>query len=203
MTDLYLIRHADSIFAPADGRHRDLGLSADGAKQAERLRERLARTGEIAPEAVIASPARSARETAQVLAPQFAAPVTLDPAFGEWRRDDGSLGAAESAERWGQVPAAQRPFARLFDGGESWVEFSARVQGALDRVLREQAGKPILLLTHAGVIQAAFEYFFGYGLAGQLRAGVESRHTAITHWLKPADSDAWVLERHNDHQHLE
>lgn len=203
MTHVYLIRHAEYIYAPADGRNRDLGLSADGAKQAERLRERLARTGEIAPEVVIASPDRSARETAQVLAPLFTPPITLDSAFEEWRSDDGSLSAAEAAERWRQVPAAQRPFARPADGAESWVEFAARVQIALDRILNDHAGKTILLLANGSVIQAAFAYFFGYGLATHLRASIEVGTTAITHWVQPADGEPWTLERHNDRQHIE
>jgi 2,3-bisphosphoglycerate-dependent phosphoglycerate mutase len=203
MTHLYLIRHADYIYAQAEGRYRDLGLSAEGIKQAERLRERLARTGEIAPDVFISSSERGARETAQILAPVFHRPITLDAAVEEWRSEDGSLSTEEFMQRWSQVPAAQKPFFRWIEGYENWVEFSARAQAALDRILHENAGQTILLLSHGGVIQAAFEYFFGFGLASGLRAGIEVRNTAISHWFKPPDGDKWILERHNDCQHLE
>ena len=108
------------------------------------------------------------------------------------------MGAGVEAALWDRWTAGSR-------ATEDWVEFfQARVQTALDRILHENAGQsPILLLSHGGVIQAAFEYFFGLGLASGLRAGIEVRNTAITHWFKPPDGDKWIYERHNDYQHLE
>ena len=61
MTHLYLIRHADYIYGEHDGRNRDLGLSPEGHAQAERLRERLARTREIRPDVFISSTERRAQ----------------------------------------------------------------------------------------------------------------------------------------------
>jgi len=60
MTHLYLIRHADYVYAEHDGRKRDLGLSPEGIQQVERLRERLARTKEIRPDVFISSTERGA-----------------------------------------------------------------------------------------------------------------------------------------------
>jgi 2,3-bisphosphoglycerate-dependent phosphoglycerate mutase len=53
-----LNRHADYVYAEHDGRKRDLGLSPEGHAQAERLRERLARSKEIRPDVFISSTER-------------------------------------------------------------------------------------------------------------------------------------------------
>jgi 2,3-bisphosphoglycerate-dependent phosphoglycerate mutase len=52
------------------------------------------------------------------------------------------------------------------------------------------------------VIQASFEYFFGYGLATLQRASLAIKNTSITRWLQAESSSKWVLERFNDYHHL-
>ena len=202
MTHLYLIRHAEYIYAEQDGKKRDLGLSPEGTRQAERLRDRLARSREIQPDVFIVSTERGAQETAQILAPVFAPPMIADAAVEEWRSEDGSFSTEEFMERWHQLPETQKPFYRWIDGYENWVEFSARAQIALNRIVQAHAGKTIVILTHGGVIQASFEYFFGYGLATMQRASLTMKNTSITHWLQPEGSNKWVLERFNDYHHL-
>lgn len=66
--------------------------------QAERLRDRLARTGEITADVLIASPLPRARQTAEMLAPALGLMVTLDAEMEEWRNEDGSL-SNEAAQR--------------------------------------------------------------------------------------------------------
>src|SRR5262249_22253167 len=78
MTNLYLIRHADYTFGLEDGKYRDLGLTPLGVKQAELLRDRLATTGEIKADVLIASTMPRARQTAEILAPALGLPVVLD-----------------------------------------------------------------------------------------------------------------------------
>ena len=202
MTHLYLIRHGDSIDGLEDGKNRDLGLSPQGIQQVERLRDRLAATREIKPDVFISSPERRAHETAKILAPAFGQPIVLDKEVEEWRSDDGSLSSEEFMKRWEQVPSRDRLFHHWVEGGESWVEFSARVQAALNRILREHAGKTILLLTHGGDIQVAFFYFFGFGLANFRRSTMVVNKTSITHWYQQEEEDRWVLERFNDYHHL-
>ena len=57
MTQLYLIRHADYIYDLVDGQYpkRDQGLSPEGRRQAKRLRDRLATTGELKPDVFIST----------------------------------------------------------------------------------------------------------------------------------------------------
>jgi 2,3-bisphosphoglycerate-dependent phosphoglycerate mutase len=202
MTHLYLIRHGDSIDGLEDGQYRDLGLSPEGIRQAERLRDRLAGTGEIKPDVFISSPERRAHETARILAPAVGQPIVLDEDVEEWRSEDGSLSSEEFMRRWEQTPSSQRLFQHWVEGGESWVEFSARVQTAFNRILREHAGKTILLLTHGGDIQVAFFYFFGFGLANFRRSTMVVNKTSITHWFQQEEEDRWILERFNDYHHL-
>lgn len=202
MTHLYLIRHADYIYAEHEGRKQDLGLSPEGIQQAERLRERLARTKEIRPDIFISSTERGAQETAQILAPVLEQPIVSDADVEEWRSEDGRFSSEEFMERWRQLPETQKPFYRWIEGYENWLEFSTRAQIALNRIVEEHAGKTIVILTHGGVIQASFEYFFGYGLATLQRASLVMKNTSITHWLQPQSAGKWVLERFNDYQHL-
>ncbi len=202
MTDLYLIRHSDSIFDLEDGKYCDLGLSTEGVKQAERLRDRLVRTGEIRPYVLIASTMRRAHETATILAPVLDQPIILDEDVEEWRNEDGSLSPEEFITRWQQVPETQRPFFRWVPGCENWLEFSVRVQLALNRILQEYEGKTIIIICHANVIEASFVYFFGHFGATIQRAPIDAEHTSITHWIKRTDEQVWFLERYNDYYHL-
>lgn len=203
MTHLYLIRHADYVYDLVDGKYpkRDLGLSPEGITQAEKLRDRLAQTGEIKPDVFISSTERGAHETAQILAPVLNQPIILDKDVEEWRSEDGTLSSAEFNARWEQVPESQKPYYRWVEGCENRMEFSLRVHLTLNRILAEHDGKTIAVLTHGAFIQISFAYFFGYGEASlQWGAAPEIRRTSITHWFKPGNR--WILERSNDCHHL-
>src|SRR5215831_19828621 len=78
LTSIYLIRHGD-YDELVDGKAvENPGLSSKGARQAQLLRDRLAHTGEIKANALIASPARRASETAEILAPALGVPLVLN-----------------------------------------------------------------------------------------------------------------------------
>ena len=204
MTQLYLIRHADYIYDLVDGQYprRNQGLSEVGRQEAERLRARLAATGEIKPDVFISSAERGAHETAQVIAPALGQPIVLDPDFEEWRSEDGSLSDEEFMRRWQAVPRPQKAYYRWVESSENRAEFVLRVHQALNRVTQAHAGQTIAVLTHGAFIQVAFSYFFGYGEASLDRARPETRRTSITHWYLPTGDDRWVLERSNDCHHL-
>lgn len=203
MTHLYLIRHGDSIEGLLeDGKYGDLGLSPEGVQQAERLRDRLAKTGEIKPDIFIASTMRRAHETATIIAPALEQPILLDADFEEWRGDDGSLSPDEFMARWKAVPKPQKAYYRWHPDYENRIEFTLRVNLTLNRVLQEHAGKTILAVTHGAFIQTSFPFFFGYGEASLERAAPEIRRTSITHWYRQEGMEAWLLERSNDYHHL-
>ncbi|MEZ4669736.1 MAG: histidine phosphatase family protein [Anaerolineae bacterium] len=203
MTHLYLIRHADYIYDLVDGQYpkRDQGLSELGVQQAERLRERLVRTGEIKPEVFISSPERGARETAESIAPAIGQPITLDDAVKEWRSEDGTLSDEQFMSTWNSLTDAQRPYYRFVEGCETLLEFSLRVHVALNRILTDHNDQTILVVTHGAFIQVTFAYFFGLTLAVPQRAAPEIRRTSITHWYQSSGSIRWFLERSNDDHH--
>jgi len=98
------------------------------------------------------------------------------------------------------VLAAETAAARLLD--MSRLEFSTRAQIALNRIVQDHAGKTIAVVTHGGVIQVSFEYFFGFGQATWERASLEMKNTATTYWVQAENSNKWLLERFNDAGHL-
>jgi 2,3-bisphosphoglycerate-dependent phosphoglycerate mutase len=202
VTHLYLIRHADYRYELHEGKYQNLGLTPQGVTEAERLRDRLAVSGEIKPDVFISSTERGAHETAQMIQSAFDKPIVLDEAFEEWRSEDGTLTPEEFMARWNAIPKAQKPYYRWVEGGENRMEFSLRVHLALNRILQEHEGKTIVIMTHGAFIQISFLYFFGFGEASLDRASPEIKRTSITHWLRPENMDRWVLERSNDYQHL-
>jgi probable phosphoglycerate mutase len=201
LTSIYLIRHGDYDELVDGTSAENPSLSPKGIRQAELLRDRLARTGEIKADALISSPARRAHETAQILAPALGASVVLETDLEEWRCDRGVLSPDEFSARWQRVSDAQRPYFQWVEGGESFVELTTRVQLALNRIWQEQVGKTIVLVTHGGVIQASFAYFFN--LSAATIPGISTENTAITHWTRSADGSRWTLRSHNDHAHLQ
>jgi probable phosphoglycerate mutase len=203
LTHLYFIRHGDYLEDLENGSYQDLGLSPEGIRQTERLRDRLARTGEIKADVLIASPMRRARASAEMLAPTLGIPIVFEKGVEEWVCDDGTLPPETFSARWNQVPEAQKPFFRFMNGYETGLEFSGRVQSALNRLLQEYEGKTIVLVSHGGVLAASFHYFFGLSGATPARVSFSAMHTSITHWFKPPQGQTWVLERYNDAHHLE
>lgn len=209
MTSLYLIRHGEGMFA-VHGRLADLrgaaGMSPHGVAQAERLRARLAATGEIAPDVLIASSLPRAQETAAILAPALGGlPVRLDDDLHEMRygEADGMLWA-DYAARFGVPDVYRAPWRPLAPGGEHWVAFVGRISAALARITHEHAGQTIVLVCHGGVIEAAFLYFLGLDAAAGAWAGLFPQNTSITHWVQrdAGPGGRWQLQRYNDHLHL-
>jgi probable phosphoglycerate mutase len=206
MTDLYLIRHAADA-APQDGPLGEPGLSPEGTAQAERLRDRLAATKEIPADVLITSPLRSARETAEILAPALGLEARSDEDVREWRNTDGhELGAAEFVGRMMAQPVDQSPYYSPAPDGESWAKFAFRACLALNRIAQEHAGKRIVIVCHGGIVEASF--LFAYGLSPlaplPIMMNVDPVYTSLTHWRKVASTSLarWRLMTYNDAFHL-
>src|SRR5881394_3713890 len=87
MTRIVLIRHGESVSTVErriGGVRTCGGLSPLGRKQAEALAARLARSGELDADVLVASTMRRAVETAEIIAPALGdLAVALDPAVCE------------------------------------------------------------------------------------------------------------------------
>ncbi len=204
MTHLYLIRHGHYI-DEVDSKMVDHGLSEKGVQQVERLRDRLAKTGEIKADVLIASTLPRARHTAEILAPALGLPIIFDKEVEEWYNEDGSLSEEEFVSRWRAVPFEQRPFYRWVPGCENWLEFMLRVRSAFNRILTEHEGKTIVVICHGGIVEIAFLHLMELSWANLRLGSVAVDHTSITHWEKvvmPDSTSRWFLQRSNDSLHL-
>lgn len=205
MTHLYLIRHAEALGA-VQNVIGDTPLSPFGIVQAERLRDRLAATGEIAADVLISSTFKRARQTAEIIAPALGLPIIFDDEVQELR--DGlakGMPVEEYRAKYGEVNFRETPFRQVAPGGENWGQFVLRVGTALDRIIRQYEGKTIVIVCHGGVIGVSFLYFLGIATLQYPQAGFDTANTSITHWHKHYHEDRpprWRLACYNDDLHL-
>jgi probable phosphoglycerate mutase len=160
-THLYLIRHGEAWTVKTRvvaGMRGDGGLTPLGQEQARRLRDRLRATGEIRADVLLASTLPRARQTAEIIAPAFGLPIIWDDDLHEIRPGDEVDGLPEEEffARYGRPDFEQDPFRPLAPGGENWAQFILRICTTLDRIVREYAGKTIVLVCHGGVIDTTF-----------------------------------------------
>ncbi len=208
-THLYLIRHGEAVsnVEPIIGGLRgDGGLTPRGVAQATRLRDRLAATGEIEADVLIASTFPRARQTAEIIAPALGLPIVWDPEVQEMRPGEADgLTLDQFRERYGAPDFEKDPFRPLAPEGESWATFYFRCAAAFDRIAREHEGRRVVIVCHGGVIDNSFLYFCGVNPLPRPDIEFYTRNTSITHWEHFARADRsprWRLRRYNDAAHL-
>jgi probable phosphoglycerate mutase len=209
MTHLYLIRHGEAVsnVEPIMGGMRgDTGLSPLGVQQAEALRDRLAATGEIAADVLIASTLPRARQTAEIIAPALDLPIVWDADVQEMR-----VGEADGmrldvfAAAYGVPDYEREPYRPLAPGGESWAQFMLRVGTTLHRIAAEYDGKTVAIVCHGGVIDGSMICLFGLNTHALPAADLHTHNTSITHWerrARPGKPPRWRLTAYNDVAHL-
>jgi len=162
-TRFILLRHGVTEYS-VSGRfagRSDLDLTADGIEQARRAAERIADFGQVA--AVYTSPLLRTRHTAQLVAQRLDLPVLVEDGlietdFGSWdgcTLDEVRRKWPDELERWLADPAVSPP------DGESLVTTSRRVQQARNRILRQQAGHTVVLVSHVWPIKALVQLALG------------------------------------------
>jgi len=209
VTNLHLIRHGEAevnVRRIVGGKRGDTGLTPRGVLQAERLRDRLAATGEISADVLVASTLPRARQTAEILATALDLPVVLDDALQELDPGEADgLPFEEAVQRFGIKDFEEDPSRPLCPGGESWTGFMARVAGALTRLARDHQGRTVVVVTHGGVIDGSFVHFLGLSGASFPGAHFATRHTSLTQWQhRPlaGPGGGWRLVIYNDAMHL-
>jgi probable phosphoglycerate mutase len=209
LTNLVLIRHGEAeanVQRIVGGPRGDTGLTARGKQQAERLRDRLAATSEIAAHVLLASSLPRARETAEIIAPALGLPVTLDDELQELGVGEADgLPLDEAIARYGLPDFAKNPQRPASPGGESWAGFMARVAGALERVAREHAGRTVVMVTHGGFVDGAFVHFLRLTVESFPPVQFGTRHASITHWQQRpfwSGKTGWRLVTFSDAAHL-
>ena len=213
-TRLILVRHGESMAQEGSflgGHDGCTGLSARGRQQAERLRDRLAESGELAAAtAVYASVLPRAIETARILAPALgdgSLSLETDCAFCEGHpgEADGMTYEALSELSGG---AEWTDDLKPVRGCETWSEMQARVSTVLEEVLERHAGETIVVACHGGVIVHSMLHWLSLDeVATSSRAWISPINTSLTEWRSspnPYRKGTLPLElvRFNDHAHL-
>jgi probable phosphoglycerate mutase len=177
------------------------GLSDLGRQQAERLRDRLAETGELAATTLYASSYPRALETAEIIAPSLALPVVVESGFGE--HDPGpecdGLTFSSFVDRYGMPDWETDPHIVTFPGGETVAEFHHRVGATISRVVHEHAGGAIVVACHGGVVDAAFRALLRLPAHGAFE--LQTTNASITEFVTTSRG-RWRLVRYNDAAHL-
>ena len=218
-TRLVLIRHGESrssVDRVVGGHRGCTGLTERGVRQAEALRDRLARTGELAGASVLlTSLLPRAIETAEIIAPalgDLAAKQHCDLCEIHPGEGDGfSWDEFEVRYRRGGGASAN-PYEASAPGGESWAGFYTRVGTALSRTAIEYAGQTVVVVCHGGVIEGAFAALGNLALRRPFDVHVEN--TSITQWTFETPDGVgfgpgpghrlarWRLDRFNDAAHI-
>lgn len=211
------MRHGQSHVNLADltETHRDEPLTDTGRAQADRAAEFIART--IRPTAIHASTVARAMETAEVVGGACGVEVHPDHRLREigTAHPDGSPVSDLDLmpyvpDMWGTL----RPYEPVTDGGESWMQFRARVGSFVEYLVpardrfgdREVAAaledQTVLVVCHAGVIEAIFEYVFEKGPWSVV--AVNTQHTGLSHlqYRPMPHLPDWWLHFHNRITHL-
>jgi broad specificity phosphatase PhoE len=161
---LYLLRHAEAAPTAPGGDPWAAPLTPRGRAQATDLAEALAG---LRLDLLVTSAVPRAIETAGILARRLGqAPIT-EEGLNELRPGQvlaGSPEAVRLAVRQAYRDAGS-PGAR-FLGGESFVEFGQRVEGALARILARPGWSRAAVVTHEPVLRLVMARCQGLGLAG-------------------------------------
>jgi broad specificity phosphatase PhoE len=200
MTTLVLVRHGESnvtVNRIIGGVRTCTGLSPLGVQQAQRLRDRLARTGELEVDSLICSSMSRARQTAEILAPVLGAgPPVVDPDWCE--QDPGECDGMSFADYVAQYGRPQWGLdTEVFKGGETLRRFQKRIHDVVDRT--QAPDRTLMVVCHGGVIDATLRYLLQLPAVGQVM--FSSTNTSLTQLRRVGE--IWQVMRYNDAAHLE
>ncbi len=199
-TTTLLLRHGQTALS-VDKRFSGVGdpeLTAVGKDQAAAAATRLASSGATA---VVSSPLRRARATAEHVARALGLDVELEPGlretdFGAW---DGHT-FAQVRERWpDELSAWLADPAVAPPGGESFADTTVRVSGALDRILAAHEGERLVLVSHVTPIKTLLRLALDAPPSALHRMYLELACLSEVAWFSDGPS---VVRSLNDTAHL-
>jgi len=179
------------------------GLTDLGRAQAAALREHLAASGRVRADVLLASTLPRAIETADIIAPG----ISLQVAGHErdlcevFTGEADGLTWAEYGTRYGSFDMQAEPDRVFAPAGDSWNSFHERVHQTLVRFAEEYAGRTVVAVCHAGVIQASLRTLLGIP-ASHTRAHLRPTNTGLTEWEHDPTLDRWTLHSFNEAGHL-
>lgn len=201
VTTLYVIRHCQSA-GNADGRFQgrfDAPVNEAGEKQLALLALRF-RNEHL--DAIYSSPLQRAYRTAEAVNQFHGLPIHTDDALLE--TDMGRLQNALLTEIGRDYPQVaynwdHAPDLCAFPGGETMAQVYARTEGAIRRIVEENPGKTVAVVTHGGVIRCLNALVEHGSLLG-LRQSAVFGNTSVSTLLAEDGRLSW--QRVNDRSHL-
>ncbi|MGW1977385.1 bifunctional RNase H/acid phosphatase [Streptomyces sp. NPDC001889] len=199
-----LLRHGETALTPekrfSGSGGGDPSLSPAGRRQAEAVASALAARGTV--QAIVSSPLRRCRETAEAVATRLNLDVEVDEGlretdFGAWE----GLTFAEVQERYADDLAAwlASPKARPTGGGESFATVSRRVAAARDRLTDRFAGRTALLVTHVTPIKTLVRLALGAPPDSLFRMELSAASVSAVAYYADGNASVRLL---NDTSHL-
>lgn len=195
-----VLRHGEtplSIEKRFSGRG-DAALTERGTAQAEAAAARLAGVGL---DAIISSPLRRTRQTAEIVAATVGADVVVDDGFaetdfGEWE----GLTFAEVGQQWpGQLQEWINDPNIAPPGGESMVATEKRVVAARQRTLASYPDAKVLVVTHVTPIKLMLRDAIDAPLHSVFRIHIDPASISLIDWRGEGPS---VVRLVNDISHL-
>ncbi|HSR22016.1 MAG TPA: bifunctional RNase H/acid phosphatase [Candidatus Eisenbacteria bacterium] len=177
----------------------DPELSEEGRRQARAAAELLLGRGSV--QAVVSSPLRRARQTADIVAAALRLDVRevdglRECDFGKW---DGHT-FAEVHERWPDDLAAWLASTAVAPpAGESFDDVERRVRRTRDQLVTRYAGKTVLVVTHVTPIKMMVQAALGAPMSSLFRMELQPASLTAVQWF--ADGNA-SLRLFNDTGHL-
>lgn len=147
---LYVARHGETEWNALNkvlGR-TDIPLDAKGTGQARELARSVA---DLELDEIIASPLGRTRQTAEIISAETGTGYRTDDRLIE--QEFGRFEGVDRSDRGFQE--AKRKYCAGYPGTESHFEMASRV----DSLLRETAGRNVLLVTHGGICRIIRNYF--------------------------------------------
>jgi len=208
-TTLVLVRHGEAragVERFVGGDTGCKGLTDRGREQSVRLRDRLARTGVLAPDAVLASTLPRAIETAEIVRTAFAptVPFVTDREYCEQHPGEcDGMTMDDYARAYGDIddPDPDRP---VSPGGESRRMYDERIRRAVAALFDTYAGRTVIVFTHGGFVYGALLHLLGApGLAVAVPGWQPPANTSLTTFVVDAPGARPLLARYNDALHLD
>jgi probable phosphoglycerate mutase len=200
ITRVIVIRHGETewnVAARIQG-HSDSPLTAAGMEQAEALARRLALEKF---DVLIASDLGRAMQTARRIAELSPHDVIPDPRFRERNFGAGEGLGYDEIDRlfpnaFSRVGEVDPDYA--IPGGESRRQFHERIKAAFESVVREHAGKTIVVVAHGGVLATFYRHVHEIGLESPHRIPIaNASYNALRH-----DDGVFAVEAWADTDHL-
>jgi broad specificity phosphatase PhoE len=155
VTTVYLLRHGHTEETEKGKLYNDpaVELTERGREQARALGTWLKKSK---PDVLACSTAQRVRSTAELIEKEIGMQALPVEGFNEWSVGDWEgrtylelkANEPEAYKHWSSNPIENAP-----PGGESITDLYERIRGRLKQVIKENEGKTIALVTHAGVIR--------------------------------------------------